>query len=382
MNEVVEHSAVQAHHDDGPMSAEQIHAQVQLIQRVMLTEMQDGVHYGTIPGCGDKPALLKAGAEKLCMTFRLAPKYDIEDLGIDGERRYLIRAKLYTIKHGLFLGEGVGEASTQEEKYAWQKASDVEYDEQLDLSRRRVKHYGSADQKQVRANISDRSNTVLKMGKKRALVDAVLTVTAASDMFSQDLDEDDVAKMTRDSQPEEKQKPKAKEQPAPIIPYGKWKVDENGQPRKITDPAIPTEYLQWMADKTAAQLQDPAREKFRASYTLFVAALDGEIAKRKASQPKPVEEPSQTPQNPSQAGPGDVKTPTQGDKPSQGEEPARKPFTEKGWAEFVLYAEEEAHAEYADAKKTFKVASGHDLPKEKRIAFFDMVNGLVEANKK
>lgn len=376
MNEVVEHSAVQIRHDDdNPMSAEQIHAQVQLIQRVMLTEMQDGVHYGTIPGCGDKPALLKAGAEKLCMTFRLAPKYDIEDLGIDGERRYLIRAKLYTIHRGLFLGEGVGEASTQEEKYAWQKASDVEYDEQLDPLRRRVKHYNNGDQKQVRANISDRSNTVLKMGKKRALVDAVLTVTAASDMFSQDLDEDDVAKMTRESQPEEKAKPKAKEQPAPIIPYGKHKG------LKITDEGIPTEYLQWMADKTAAQLQDPAREKFRASDTLFVAALDGEILKRKASQPKPAEEPSKTPQDPSQATPGEAQTGNVGTSSSSGDEPARQPITDSGWADFLIYAEEEAPTEYTNVKKTFKVASGHDLPKEKRLAFYDMLNNLVATRK-
>ena len=32
-------------------------------------------------------------------------------------------------------------------------------------------------------------NTVLKMAKKRALVDAVLTATAASDIFTQDLED-------------------------------------------------------------------------------------------------------------------------------------------------------------------------------------------------
>ena len=38
-------------------------------------------------------------------------------------------------------------------------------------------------------NPADHYNTVLKMAKKRALVDAVLTTTAASDIFSQDLEE-------------------------------------------------------------------------------------------------------------------------------------------------------------------------------------------------
>ena len=38
-------------------------------------------------------------------------------------------------------------------------------------------------------NPADHYNTVLKMAKKRALVDAVLTSTAASDIFTQDLEE-------------------------------------------------------------------------------------------------------------------------------------------------------------------------------------------------
>ena len=38
-------------------------------------------------------------------------------------------------------------------------------------------------------NPADHYNTVLKMAKKRALVDAVLTTTAASDIFAQDLED-------------------------------------------------------------------------------------------------------------------------------------------------------------------------------------------------
>ena len=38
-------------------------------------------------------------------------------------------------------------------------------------------------------NPADNYNTVRKMGKKRALVDAVLTCTAASDIFTQDLED-------------------------------------------------------------------------------------------------------------------------------------------------------------------------------------------------
>jgi hypothetical protein len=39
------------------------------------------------------------------------------------------------------------------------------------------------------ADLADTYNTVLKMAKKRALVDATLTATAASDIFNQDLED-------------------------------------------------------------------------------------------------------------------------------------------------------------------------------------------------
>ena len=39
------------------------------------------------------------------------------------------------------------------------------------------------------SDLADTYNTVLKMAKKRALVDATLTATAASDIFTQDLED-------------------------------------------------------------------------------------------------------------------------------------------------------------------------------------------------
>ena len=38
-------------------------------------------------------------------------------------------------------------------------------------------------------NVADVANTVLKMAKKRAMVDGILTVTGASDIFTQDIEE-------------------------------------------------------------------------------------------------------------------------------------------------------------------------------------------------
>ena len=54
---------------DSPLSVKDIREQINLIQGVMKDAMQDKVHFGTIPGCGDKPTLLKPGAEKLSLKL-------------------------------------------------------------------------------------------------------------------------------------------------------------------------------------------------------------------------------------------------------------------------------------------------------------------------
>ena len=57
-----------------PLPTQAVIQHVAAIQDIMRKVMKDGEHYGKIPGCGDKPTLLKPGAEKLAMTFRLCPR--------------------------------------------------------------------------------------------------------------------------------------------------------------------------------------------------------------------------------------------------------------------------------------------------------------------
>ncbi len=63
-------------------SVEQVTALVQKIQQIMRAAMRKDEHCGVIPGT-DKPSLLKPSAEKLCLTFRLAPRYFGEDMPKD-----------------------------------------------------------------------------------------------------------------------------------------------------------------------------------------------------------------------------------------------------------------------------------------------------------
>ncbi len=198
------------------MTASDVMRQVHLIQDVMKTAMKDGEHYGKIPGCGDKPALLKAGAEKLAMTFRLAPKFDIVKTQMaNGHINIDVTSSLYSIVTGQFLGSGVGSCSTMESKYRFRTGPgdstgkpvprdywDIRKEDPakaLELLGGRG-HMAKKDpsgawmifrqgEKVEHDNPADFYNTVLKMAKKRAQVDNTLTVLAASDIFAQDIEE-------------------------------------------------------------------------------------------------------------------------------------------------------------------------------------------------
>lgn len=170
------------------LTAADVRAQVNLIKDVMIEVMQDGTHYGKIPGTNGK-SLWKAGAEKLMATFRLAARPRVEDLSADGEVHYRIFLGLETAS-GAFVGEGLGECSSLEEKYRWRKATHVKEWDNAPESRRRIKYEkDGGETKQVRTNPADVANTILKMAKKRAQVDAVITATAASDIFTQDIED-------------------------------------------------------------------------------------------------------------------------------------------------------------------------------------------------
>jgi hypothetical protein len=192
----------------------QLLQQVQLVQQVMKEAMQDGEHFGVIPGT-QKPTLLQPGAQKLCMTFRLAPEYEVyeKDLGA-GHREYRIGCTLKSITTGVVIGSGVGICSTMESKYRYRQAErlcpccgkpaiikgKVEWGggyvcyEKKGGCKAKFKDGDTAIEGQKvgrveNPDVADTYNTVLKMGKKRAFVDATVTALAVSDIFTQDLEE-------------------------------------------------------------------------------------------------------------------------------------------------------------------------------------------------
>jgi hypothetical protein len=202
-----------------PLSAPQIQAQVNLIQEVMKAVMKDGEHYGKIPGCGDKPSLLKPGAEKLMFTFRLVadPEVEVFELyhpTVQGHREYRVKVRISSM-NGTYMGGGIGSCSTMENKYRFRGGEKINTEKPVPKEYWNLKSAGKIaeaqaliggpgfgtgkfdgawmiceiGEKQEHDNPADFYNTCEKMGKKRALVDATLTVTAASDIFTQDIEE-------------------------------------------------------------------------------------------------------------------------------------------------------------------------------------------------
>lgn len=118
-----------------------------------------GTDYGVIPHC-NKPTLLKSGAEKILNYLGLIARTEIVNRVEDYNTGFFsYECKVFLIDcNGVVKGEGIGITNTREGRYA--------------------KSSGYAVQ-----------NTVLKMAKKRALVDAALNVGNLSARFTQDMED-------------------------------------------------------------------------------------------------------------------------------------------------------------------------------------------------
>lgn len=203
------------------MSISQMKNQVQLIQKAMSEVMQDKQHYGVVPGCGDKKVLLKPGAEKLSLLFRLAPHFEekyggaltVTDLP-GGHKTFEVHCAIVHIPTGDVFAIGVGICSTMETKYRYRKGNPIcPYcgKESIYKSKKGDGYFcwkqksgcGATftnDDEQITSqktgrcehdNPADYYNTCIKIGKKRAYVDGIVSATACGDIFTQDLDRRD-----------------------------------------------------------------------------------------------------------------------------------------------------------------------------------------------
>lgn len=162
-----------------PLTVEQAKQFYQDMERFIDECLVSGVDYGTIPHC-PKPTLLKSGAEKVAIYLGLIFRTEVVSRTEDFQQGFFAyECKVYLIDvDGIVKGEGISTANTKETKYA-------------------------------KSNGFSAQNVVLKMCKKRALVDAVLNVAGLSAFFTQDLDDAEIPQEQVGESPDEL-KPKAK----------------------------------------------------------------------------------------------------------------------------------------------------------------------------
>ena len=168
------------------LSPGDVAGQMEITQEFIHSVMTAKVDYGEIPGI-PTPTLLKGGAEKLIALYNGVRQTEIVNYSVDWDREttvsqknwktqqmenktvtgfvsYEIKCLILDAKTGLVLGSGLGAANSFEKKFASQGG-------------------GYATQ-----------NTVLKMAEKRAMVDAALTMSRSSGMFTQDVEDMDLDK--------------------------------------------------------------------------------------------------------------------------------------------------------------------------------------------
>lgn len=196
------------------VKAEELVERLDVIKQAMTTAMTAGVDYGVIPGTGSKPTLLKPGAEKLGVLFQLdvqlenTKTWDGDHLTVES------RATVYHAPTGARLGFGEGMCSTRERKYGKRRQDrscpacgaatiikgKAEYGGGWLCFKKKGgcgAKYRDGDQAiEAQAvgeidnpDLPDVWNTCVKMAEKRARVDAVLAVTGASALFTQDVED-------------------------------------------------------------------------------------------------------------------------------------------------------------------------------------------------
>lgn len=239
------------------------------VHDLMAKAMKKGEDYGTVPGCGDKPTLLQPGAQKLGMLFRLNPDYVIQQTNLDrGHREYSVTCRLTNMR-GDFVGSGVGSCCTMETKYRYRNENTHrqvpgEYWKDRDQALlggptfmpRKGKDGWVIYQQVEHPNPADYYNTALKMAKKRAYVDAILTRTGASQVFTQDIEDLPVAHETDDTPPAV-----APARPTPTSPKPPASPSNETLPPSETNGDVPPRAL---TDKIGLQVEQMSLDELGA----------------------------------------------------------------------------------------------------------------------
>ena len=163
-------------------------------QKLVQENLKEGKDYGIIPGTS-KPTLYKSGAEKIFMLGKLRSTFDILDETKDYEKEFF----QFELRWNLWAGEnlicqGVGLCSSKEDKYRYRWVGENKLPNNIKkddlLYKEKSGKYGKYKVYRIEnEDICSIANTILKMAKKRAEVDAALLVGSLSELFTQDVED-------------------------------------------------------------------------------------------------------------------------------------------------------------------------------------------------
>lgn len=163
-------------------------AKIQQMQNVVQKTLKKGHDFGEVPGTS-KPTLLKPGGEKICMLFGLNPEYEFLQTTEDYDKEffsYNIRCTLF--RNGQPVAQGVGSCNSKEKKYRFINVDEIP-ENYIGQSEQITDKYGRTKYKINNPDICSLVNTILKIAKKRAFIDAVLQVASLSEVFTQDVED-------------------------------------------------------------------------------------------------------------------------------------------------------------------------------------------------
>ncbi|MEK6459179.1 hypothetical protein AABM27_01595 [Heyndrickxia faecalis] len=224
-------------------------AKIGQFQMVVQNTLKANHDYGVIPGT-HKPTLLKPGAEKIQMLFGVTSEYEVTERIQDYDKGFFAFTVRCTIfKNGMKITEGVGHCNTREKKYVNQDPYTL-------------------------------ANTCLKMAKKRAQIDATLTIASLSEVFTQDMED-----LQDYLQTEQIETMTPEEAGATKLTFGKFK----GKTLKeiyLSDKS----YLQWLVK------QDRTKPVIKKAINIMFEAVEHQKQER-AQQPKEQSTPVQNEAN-------------------------------------------------------------------------------------
>lgn len=130
------------------------------IENIVNTFLRPTIDYDLIPNCGRKPSLLKAGAEHLASIFNFRTSSEVIHRIVDLEKSFILYEVATTVfnSNGEIVAVGLGSCNSTERKF-------------------------------IKQGFATSLNTVIKMARKRSFVDAILSATSASRIFTQDIEE-------------------------------------------------------------------------------------------------------------------------------------------------------------------------------------------------